>query len=85
LFLEILGGPEKDRKIMNWLDYNVYGLMSGSGSCKSTSPRTTSEMKESPKTAGWVPLGVVMGCKSMLKRLPTDGGWLLMKVGWVTD
>jgi hypothetical protein len=41
------------------------------------------EMKESPRTAGWV-LGVVIGCKSMLKRLPTDGGWLLTEVGWLT-
>jgi hypothetical protein len=84
---------------MNCLDYNVYGLMSESGSCESSSPRTTLEMKESPKTARWVPPGVVMGCKSMLKRLLKDGGWLLMdggllltdgcwlltEVGWLTD
>jgi hypothetical protein len=62
------------------MDYDVYGLMSGSGSCESSLPRTISEMKESPKTAGWVPQGVVMGCKSMLKikvadrwRLAADG------------
>jgi hypothetical protein len=64
---------------MNCLDYNnVYGLMSESGSCESSSPGTTSEMKECSKTAGWVHPGVVMVCKSMLKRLLTDGGWLLM-------
>jgi hypothetical protein len=40
-------------------------------------------MNESPKTAAWDPPGVVMGCKSMLKRLPTDGGWLLTDGGWL--
>jgi hypothetical protein len=39
-------------------------------------------MNESPKTFSSLPLGVVMGCKSMLKRLlavggaSTDGGLL---------
>jgi hypothetical protein len=55
-------------------------------------PWTTSKMNESLTTAGWVPLEVVMCCKSMLKRmltdggwLPMDGGWLLTDGGWMTD